>query len=693
MTFPMAPKRPKEITQHGQARLDNYFWMRYREDPEVLKYLHAEQDYLEEIMQHTKPLQEQLFQEMKGRIKEDDSSAPEKIGEFFYYTRYEAGKQYPFFCRRKGSLNGLEEILIDQNGLAGENNFCRIGSFSVSPDGNLLTYSVDANGTEICTIYIKDLRTGSLLPEEVTNTYGDVYGHTGIEWSGDGKSFFYVTRDATLRPFRIYRHVLGTDPLEDTLLLEEKDEAYFLWLTQSRSKAYIMAHLHSTITDEWMYFPNDGSTYEFRSFQPRIQGIEYQVEHAGDHFFVITNENAQNFKLMRTTLQATTKENWEEVIPHRQDTLITGMDAFEDFFVLYERTAGLPQIRISGTDGLSNAWNIAFPEPVYNIVSMRNPEYRTDILRFTYTSLVTPNSVVDFNVKEKTWTVVKQEEIPSGYDATQYVSERTYAAASDGTLVPISLVYKKGLEKKENNPTLLYGYGSYGYSIDPSFDAKRISLLDRGFVFAIGHIRGGSELGRAWYENGKMLNKRNTFTDFIACAEHLIAERLTCKEKLGIMGISAGGLLVGACLTMRPDLFGAVVAKVPFVDVINTMSDASIPLTTLEYDQWGNPDDKDYFDYIMSYSPYDNIRAVEYPHVLITTGLNDPRVAYWEPAKFTAKLRELKTDDKTILLRTNFEAGHAGASGRYDFLKEIAFEFAFLIDKIGMQQNRIGTSE
>ena len=693
MTFPIAPKRPKEITQHGQARLDNYFWMRYREDPEVLKYLHAEQDYLEEIMQHTKPLQEQLFQEMKGRIKEDDSSAPEKVGEFFYYTRFETGNQYPFFCRRKGSLDGPEEILIDQNALAGENNFCRVGSFSVSPDGNLLAYSVDADGTEICTIYIKDLRTGSLLPEEITNTYGDVYGHAGIEWSGNGKSFFYVTRDAALRPFRIYRHVLGTDPLNDTLLLEEKDETYFLWLTQSRSKAYIMAYLHSTITDEWMYFPNDGSTYEFRSFQPRIQGIEYQVEHAGDHFFVTTNENAQNFKLMRTLLQATTKENWEEVIPHRKDTLITGMDAFEDFLVLHERTAGLPQIRISGTDGLSNAWNISFPEPVYNIVPMRNPEYRTDILRFTYTSLVTPNSVIDFNVKEKTWTVVKQEEIPSGYDATQYVSERTHAAASDGTLVPISLVYKKGLEKNGNNPTLLYGYGSYGYSIDPSFDAKRISLLDRGFVFAIGHIRGGSELGRAWYENGKMLNKRNTFTDFIACAEHLIAERFTGKEKLGIMGISAGGLLVGACLTMRPDLFGAVVAKVPFVDVINTMSDASIPLTTLEYDQWGNPDDKDYFDYIMSYSPYDNIRAVEYPHVLITTGLNDPRVAYWEPAKFTAKLRELKLGDKTVLLRTNFEAGHAGASGRYDSLKEIAFEFAFLIDKIGIQPNSIGTME
>ena len=683
LSFPIAPKQPKEITQHGQTRVDNYFWMRYREDPEVLKYLHAEQDYLEEVMQHTKPLQEQLFQEMKGRIKEDDSSAPEKNGEYIYYTRFEAGKQYPFYSRKKGSLDAPEEILIDQNALAGDNNFCRIGSFSVSPDASRLAYSVDSDGTEVCTIYVKDLATGTLYPDVITNTYGDVYGHSGVEWACDGMSFFYVTRDAALRPFRIYRHILGTDSTQDQLLLEEKDETYGLWLGQSRSKAYILAILHSTTTDEWMLLPNDGSTYEFKSFQPRIQGIEYQVEHAGDHFFVITNENAQNFKLMRTPLDATTKENWEEVIPHRTDTLITGMDAFEDFFVLYERQGGFRQIRVSGTDGLTNAWNVPFPEPVYNFIPMRNPEYKTDLLRFTYTSLVTPNSVVDFHVKEKTWTVAKQDEIPSGYDATQYISERTYATAADGTLVPMSLVYKKGLRKDGNNPTLLYGYGSYGFSIDPSFNSNRISLLDREFVFAIGHIRGGSEMGRAWYENGKMLNKKNTFTDFIACAEHLIAEKFTRKEKLAILGGSAGGLLVGACLTMRPDLFGAAVAQVPFVDVINTMSDASIPLTTLEYDQWGNPENKEHFDYIFSYSPYDNIRSGEYPHVLITTGLNDPRVAYWEPAKFTAKLRELKTDDRTVLLRTNFEAGHAGASGRYDFLKEVAFDFAFLIDKIG----------
>lgn len=682
-SFPIAPKRPNEITQHGQTRVDPYFWMRYREDPEVLSYLHAEQDYLEEVMQHTKPLQEQLFQEMKSRIKEDDATPPEKDGEYVYYTRFETGKQYPFYCRRKAALGSAEEILLDQNALAGESNFCRVGAFAVSPDGANLAYSVDADGTEVCTIYVKDLTTGALLPDAIPNSYGDVYGHTGVEWSCDNGSFFYVTRDAALRPYRIYRHVLGTDPARDELLYEEKDETYFLWLSQSRSRTYILVHLHSTTTDEWLYLPNDGSTYEFKSFQPRIQGIEYTVEHSGDHFFVITNEGAQNFKLMRTPLDATGREHWQEVIPHRADTLISGMDAFEEFLVLYERQGGFRQMRISGTDGLSDAWNVTFPEPVYTFMPMRNPEYKTDVLRFTYMSLVTPNSVIDYHVKDKTWTVVKQDEIPSGYDASQYVSERTYATAADGTQIPMSLVYKKGLEKNGNNPMLLYGYGSYGYSVDPGFNSNRISLLDRGFVFAIGHIRGGSEMGRAWYEAGKMLNKKNTFTDFIACAEHLIRENYTRREKLAIMGGSAGGLLVGACLTMRPDLFGAVVAQVPFVDVVNTMSDPSIPLTTLEYDQWGNPDDREYFDYLMTYSPYDNIRPTAYPHILITTGLNDPRVAYWEPAKFTARLRELKTDNNTLLLKTNFDAGHAGASGRYDFLKEVAFDYAFLIDRVG----------
>ena len=448
-SFPTAFKQPKEITQHGQLRVDNYSWMRYKEDPEVLKYLHAEQDYLEEIMQHTKPLQETLFLEMKGRIKEDDSSAPEKDGEYFYYTRYEPGKQYPFYCRKQRSLEAPEEILIDQNALVGESNFCRIGSFSVSPDAAKLAYSVDADGREICTLHIKDLRTGELLPETFTNTYGDVYGHSGVEWAKDGKSFFYVTLDAAQRPYRIHRHILGTDPAQDKLLYEEKDETFFLWLMQSRSKAYVMANLHSTVTDEWIFAPNDGVTDEFKPFQGRIRGIEYQVEHAGDRFYVITNEGAQNFKLMQTPLDNTTREHWREVIPHRPDTLITGLDAFDNFFVLYERNGGFRQIRISATDALSDVHYVNFPEPVYNIFPMRNPEYQTDLLRFTYTSPITPKSVIDYDVKKKTWTVVKQDEIPSGYDATQYISERAYATAPDGTKVPMSLVYKKRIGQKQ----------------------------------------------------------------------------------------------------------------------------------------------------------------------------------------------------------------------------------------------------
>ena len=681
-SFPLAPRRPKEITQHGLTRLDDYFWLRYKEDPEVLKYLRAESDYLEEVMQHTKPLQEAMFEEMKSRIKEDDSSVPEKDGDYFYYTRYETGKQYPLYCRKKDSLEAEEQVLLDHNAIAEGMSFCRIGVFSVSPDGTKLAYSIDPDGTEICILYVKDLVTGELLPDQISNTFGSVYTHNGVEWLKDGKSFIYATLDAAQRPYRIYHHTLGADLATDILLYEESDPTYFLWLMKSRSDKYILVFSHSTITDEWRFLPTDGSSKEFKVFQPRQVGLEYSISDHDDKFFIITNENAQNFKLMETPIEATTKENWSEVIPHREDVFIEDIDTFEDFIVLYERRDGFNQIRVSDPDGVSNVHYVPFPEPVYAAYHMANPEYKTDILRFKYTSLVTPASVIDYHIRTREWEVKKVDEIPSGYDSAHYVSERAYATASDGTKVPMSIVYKKGLDKDGTNPTLLYGYGSYGASMEPSFNSNRLSLLDRGFVFAIGHVRGGSEMGRAWYDNGKMLNKRNTFTDFIACAEHLIEQGYTRRDKLSIMGRSAGGLLTGACLTLRPDLFGAVICDVPFVDVINTMSDPTIPLTTLEYDQWGNPENKEYFDYIMSYSPYDNIRAVDYPHILLTTGLNDPRVAYWEPAKFAAKLRELKTDNNLLILKTNYEAGHAGASGRYDFLKELAFEYAFLVDRL-----------
>jgi len=681
--FPVAPKRPKEITQHGQTRVDNYFWMRYREDPDVLAYLHAETDYLEEVMQHTKPLQETLFDEMKGRIKETDDTVPERKGDYWYYQRTEQGKQYPIYCRKKGTLDAPEEVLLDHNVIAEGKAFCRIGAFSVSPDGDKLAYSIDPDGSEMCRLYIKNLATGEHYPEIFENTYGDVYDNDGVEWANDSQTFFYLTRDAAKRPHKLYRHMLGTEIADDVLLFHENDETFFLFVMKTRSEAYIMTLHQSTVTTEMRFLHASEPTAPLVVLQPRERGVEYFATHHGGRFYIRTNENAQNFKLMYAPVSKPSKENWIEVLPHRVDTLLQGIEPFQDYLVLLERKDGLQQMRVSAPDAVSDVHYVNFPEPVYMYYPAANPEFDTKTFRIHYASLITPNSVIDYHLDSGEWEVKKEQEIPSGYDKSKYVMERLFATALDGTQVPMSIMYKKGLKKDSGNPCLLYSYGSYGASTDPGFNANRFSLIDRGWVFALGHIRGGSELGRAWYENGKMLNKRNTFTDFIACGEYLVNEGYTSPEKLAIMGGSAGGLLVGASMTMRPDLFGAVIAKVPFVDVINTMSDPTIPLTTLEYDQWGNPEDKAYFDYMMSYSPYDNIRETKYPHILITTGLNDPRVAYWEPAKFTAKLREMKTDDHLVLLKTNYDAGHAGASGRYDYLKEIAFDWAFLLDRLG----------
>jgi len=684
-SYPIAPKRPYKIIQHGQTRLDDYYWMRDRADPAVIEFLQAENAYQEEILQHTQPLQEELFAEMKARIKEDDSSVPERDGAYFYYTRTETGKQYPYYCRKHGSLAAPEEVLLDQNALAEGKSFCRIGAFSVSPDHHKLAYSVDPDGSEKCVLYIKDLTTGEHFSEEISNTAGDVYEHKGIEWAGDNQTIFYITLDAALRPAKLYRHVIGTDPGQDELIFHEADETFYLFVGKTRSQAYITSYSISTLTDEWRILPADQPKGRFQVFQPRQRGHEYTIAHLGERFYIVTNDSALNFRLMETPLEATGRENWREVIPHRPEVYLTGLAAFENHLVLFERKAGLKQIRISAPDGVSQVRYIPFPEPVYDLWLAANPEFNTSILRFNFSSLITPKSVIDFHMETGAWELKKQDEIPSGHDPSQYVTERLQATAPDGTQVPMSVVYKKGLKKDGSNPTLLYGYGSYGSSTEPGFNANRFSLIDRGFVWAIGHIRGGSELGRAWYKDGKMRNKRNTFTDFIACGEALIAQGFTSTQKLAILGRSAGGLLVGACLTLRPDLYKAVIAAVPFVDVVSTMSDPSIPLTTLEYDEWGNPADQSYFDYMLSYSPYDNIRPTDYPDILITTGLNDPRVAYWEPAKFAAKLRDVKTDDNLLLLKTNMDAGHAGASGRYDYLKEVALDFAFLIDRLSDQ--------
>ena len=682
LSFPTAPKRPYTITQHGQTRIDNYYWMRHREDPEVTKYLHAENDYLEETMGHTKPLQQTLFTEMRERIKQTDSTVPERRGGYYYYSRTEAGKQYPIYCRRKGSLDGPEQVLLDQNTLAEGRSFCSVGALIISPDGDKLAYSVDFEGAEVYTLHIKDLRNDSPYPEVIENTYSSVYFHTGVEWANDSQTLYYLTLDAAQRPFKLFRHRLGADPSQDNLVFHEEDESYFLFVTKTRDQAYIMTNHHSSLTTEMRFLSADQPEGELKILAPRKTGVEYFAAHHKEHFYIVSNEHARNFKLLVTPASQPEERYWREVIPHREDVLIDYFDTFENHLVLYERNNGLRQIRISAPDGISNIHYVNFPEPTYSVETEANPEFDTNILRFRYSSLVTPASVIDYHMDKDLWEVKKRDEIPSGYDPSQYVSERIHATASDGKQVPLSIVYKQGLKKDRDNPTLLYGYGSYGAVIDASFDSNRLSLLDRGFIFAIGHIRGGSDMGRAWYDDGKLLKKKNSFTDFIACAEHLIEEGYTSRQKLAILGGSAGGLLVSACLTMRPELFRAVIAKVAFVDVVTTMSDPTIPLTSLEWDEWGNPQVREHFDYMLSYSPYDSIRPAEYPHMLITTGFNDPRVAYWEPAKFAAKLREMKTDNNLLLLRTNYNAGHAGASGRYDHLREVAVDYAFLIDRL-----------
>jgi oligopeptidase B len=681
LPYPTAPKRPFEITQHGYTRIDNYYWMRDRSDPEVMKYLHAENDYLEEIMGHTKSLQETLYTEMKRRIKETDGTVPERHGEYLYYSRTEEAKQYPIYCRKKGSLESPEEILLDQNDIAEGKSFCSIGAFTVSPDGNKLAYSVDIEGREAYTIYIKDLTSGTLYPEFMVNTYSSVYVNTGVEWANDSQTLYYLTMDEAERPCKLWRHRLGTDASQDVLLFHDEDEAYFLFIHKSRDQKYIFTNHHATRATEMRFLSADEPEGEFRILSPRKEGIEYFAAHHEGFFYIVTNDQAENFKLVKVNVDTPEIEHWEEVIPHREDVLVDHVETFKGYLILYERRSGLRQIRITSFGAMTNVRYIEFPEPAYSVDPETNPEFDTEILRFTYSSPVTPPSVIDYHMDTGQWELIKQV-IPDGYDKSQYITERIHATAPDGKQIPLSIVYKEDLKKDGSNPTLLYGYGSYGSVIDADFDANRLSLLDRGFIFAIGHIRGGSDLGRAWYESGKMLNKKNSFTDFIACAEHLIQEGFTSNKKLAILGGSAGGLLVSACLTMRPDLFQAVINKVAFVDVVTTMSDPTIPLTALEWDEWGNPQVREHFEYMLSYSPYDNVRPTSYPHMLITTGLNDPRVAYWEPAKFAAKLREMKTDNNILLLHTNYQAGHAGASGRYDHLKEVAIDYAFLIDRL-----------
>ncbi|MFQ5876374.1 MAG: S9 family peptidase [Acidobacteriota bacterium] len=675
---PVAERVPHVETRHGERVRDDYFWLRDRSNPEVERYLKAENEYTRRLMQPTEPLQDRLYREMLARIKQTDLSVPEREGDYRYYHRTEEGRQYRIHCRRKGSLEAAEEVILDENELAQGERYFRLGGLEVSPDHRLLAFSVDTTGGERYTLYIKDLGTGRVLEDGIPNTYS-------FEWANDSRTVFYSTLDEAHRPYRLHRHLLGAPASRDVLVYQEDDDAFFLDIDRTRSRRYLLLQLGSNTTTEIRYLDADDPTGSFRPIQPRRHRLEYAVEHWGARFFILNNDGAVNFRLVEAPVADPSMENWKEVIPHRDDVLLESIEAFAGHLALVQRRNGLREVRVIDLPARTEH-TIEFPEPAYSLRLGRNPEFDTRLLRFTYESPVTPESVFDYDMTTRERTLLKEQEVLGGYDRTAYEVERLFATAPDGARVPITLAHKKGLKRDGTNPLLLYGYGSYGAVVDPTFSSNRLSLLDRGLVYAIAHVRGGGAFGRPWYEDGKMLRKRNTFTDFIACAEHLIARGYSSERRLAIHGGSAGGLLVGAVINMRPDLFKVVVADVPFVDVVNTMLDASIPLTAIEWEEWGDPREKEYYDYMRSYSPYDNVGAKDYPDLLITTSLNDPRVSYWEPAKWAAKLRALKTGDGLLLLKTNMDAGHGGASGRYERLKELAFEYAFLLSRLGVER-------
>lgn len=674
---PVANKQPQILELHGDRRIDNYFWLREIDNPKVAAYLEEENAYTTAMMQHTETLQTQLYDEMLSRIQETDLSVPDRKDNYYYYARTEAGKAYRIYCRKQGSLDAPEEILLDENELAVGHDFFELGVLAISPNHQILAYSFDTTGSERYTLFFLDLNTRQLYPETIADTY------FSFVWANDNQTGFYTKIDHANRPFQLFRHTLGTPTDADQLIYHEPDEAYALYVDNTRSQAYILMSLRSSITTEVHYLDANHPRGDFEVIYHRDPGIEYDVDHHSDYFYIVTNEAATNFKLVKTPIAAPSKDNWQTVIPHREDVLLSGISLFANHLVIYERQDGLPTARVQNLS-TGDESNIIFPEPTYAFSEGNNPEFNTNILRFNYTSLITPPSVFDYDMDTQQRELKKQTQVLGGYDPQQYCSEWLMATAADGTQVPISIVYKRGIKKDGKNPLLLTGYGSYGASYPASFSSTRLTLLDRGAVFAIAHIRGGEEMGRKWYENGKFLHKKNTFTDFIACAEYLINEGWTASTHLAITGGSAGGLLMGAVINLRPELFQVVVANVPFVDVVTTILDTSLPLSAMEWEEWGNPNDPVYYDYMKSYSPYDNVTAKDYPDLLITAGLHDSRVKYWEPAKWTAKLRELKTDNNILLLKTNMDAGHSGASGRYESLKELAFEYAFILDRWGL---------
>ncbi|MEM6251375.1 MAG: S9 family peptidase [Cyanobacteria bacterium P01_D01_bin.156] len=680
-TAPIAKKQPKKLETHEDIRIDDYYWLRDRTSSETLDYLNAENDYTEAQTAHTKAFQKALYDEMLGRIQETDLSVPTKDGDYYYYGRTEAGKAYRILCRKQGSLDNAEEILLDENALAEGHEFFSLGDYEISLDHQLLAYATDTDGSELYTLVFKDLASGKLYPEAIENT-------SEVVWANDNRTVFYTCLDDAHRPYQVWKHQLGDNPEKDQLIYEETDEAFYISLGGTRSNAYVVISINSKVTSEIHILDANQPDGEFQVICPRQYGVEYSIaHHPGDssenRFYIVTNEDAINFKLMVTPVNNLDKKHWDTVIPHRADVQLRNIDVFKHHLVIYERQGGLPTIRIQHLS-TGKETVLEFPEPTYSVWSGSMPEFDNATLRFTYTSLITPSSVFDYDMNTHQRELKKETPVLGGYDPSQYQSEWLMATAADGTQIPISLVYKKDIQPDGENPLLLYGYGSYGASMSAYFSSTRLSLLDRGMVFAIAHIRGGGEMGRPWYEAGKFLHKKNTFTDFITCANYLIAHKWTRADRLAIMGGSAGGLLMGAVLNMRPELFQVAIAAVPFVDVVTTILDPSLPLSVMEWDEWGNPNEKEYYDYMKSYSPYDNVIAQDYPNLLITGGLNDPRVSYWEPAKWTAKLRDLKTDSNQLLLKTNMDAGHGGASGRYGWLEETAFEYAFMLDSLDL---------
>lgn len=675
MNAPKAKKIAKILEMHGDQRIDNYFWMNERENPEVIKYLEEENAYCDFEMKDTDDFQELLFEEMKARYKEDDQSLPYFFNEYWYIVRFEIGKEYPIFSRKFQTLENPEEILLDVNLLANGLDYFEVASVAVSPNNKLMCFSSDNVGRRIYTLSFKNLETGEFLPDDIPNTTGKSV------WSADNKHLFYIRKDENLRAFQVYRHVLGSDPAEDVLIFHEEDETFDVNIFKTISLEYIFIASSSSISDEMRFIPADNVFADWTIIEPRQDDHEYAVEHYKDEFYIITNaDNATNFKIVKTKVTNPGMENWLEVIPHRKETLLEGFEIFKDYLVLEERTEGLLFIKIIETQ-TNESHYLKFTDPTYTAYVGLNLEFNTDKLRFGYTSLTKPNSTLEYDMKLRTTKVLKEQEVLGGNFASEnYISERIWAPSRDGkNKIVISLVYHKNTTRSADTPLLLYGYGSYGHTVDASFSNVRLSILDRGFVYAIAHVRGGEYLGREWYENGKMLKKKNTFFDFIDAAKHLINENYTSAEHLYAMGGSAGGLLMGAVINFEPELFNGIVAQVPFVDVVTTMLDETIPLTTGEFDEWGNPKKKRYYDYIKTYSPYDNIEEKNYPNILITTGLHDSQVQYWEPAKWTAKLRELKTDNNLLLFKTDMSAGHGGASGRFESLKEDALEYAFIL--------------